>query len=80
MKRFPYYSVFHWGKINDATSIRHCFKTSTWASCTCRYGGVLVYEIFVLATQNRSYEIEINAKTGRIIKIEEEDDLDKKIE
>lgn len=34
--------------------------------------GVLVYEIFILTPQNRVYEVEIVAKTGRIIKVEEE--------
>jgi uncharacterized membrane protein YkoI len=35
--------------------------------------GVLVYEFFILTNQNRIYEVEINAKTGKILKVEEED-------
>ncbi|MFJ7735098.1 PepSY domain-containing protein [Lysinibacillus sp. NPDC097287] len=38
--------------------------------------GVLVYEIFILTSQNRIYEVEVNAKTGMIRKIEEENDFD----
>lgn len=38
--------------------------------------GVLVYEFFVLTAQNRLFEVEVLAKTGRILKVEEEDDLD----
>lgn len=38
--------------------------------------GVLVYEFFILTPQNRIYEVEVNSRTGRIIKIEEEDDFD----
>lgn len=38
--------------------------------------GVLVYEIFILTSQNRIFEVEILAKTGRILKIEEENDFD----
>ncbi|MBO0999650.1 PepSY domain-containing protein [Bacillus sp. SD075] len=34
--------------------------------------GVLVYEFFILTNQNRIYEVEINAKTGRIMIVEEE--------
>lgn len=36
--------------------------------------GVLVYEVFILTAQNKMYEVEVNAKTGAIIKIEEEND------
>ncbi|WP_375088385.1 PepSY domain-containing protein [Peribacillus sp. RS7] len=35
--------------------------------------GVLVCEFFILTNQNRIYKVEINAKTGRIMKVEEED-------
>lgn len=35
--------------------------------------GVLVYEIFILTSQNRVYEVEINANNGNIIKVEQED-------
>lgn len=38
--------------------------------------GVLVYEVFVLTPENRIFEVEIAAKTGRIIKIDEENDWD----
>ncbi|MGY4796239.1 PepSY domain-containing protein [Lysinibacillus fusiformis] len=38
--------------------------------------GTLVYEIFILTAQNKIYEVEINAKTGVIRKIEEENDFD----
>ncbi|GGJ81845.1 hypothetical protein GCM10007063_00320 [Lentibacillus kapialis] len=35
--------------------------------------GVLVYEIFILTSQNMVYEVEVNANNGNIIKIEQED-------
>ncbi|WP_240339655.1 PepSY domain-containing protein [Halobacillus ihumii] len=35
--------------------------------------GVLVYEIFILTSQNRVYEVEVHASNGNIIKIEQED-------
>ncbi|MEC0206748.1 PepSY domain-containing protein [Paenibacillus lautus] len=38
--------------------------------------GVLVYEIFILTSDNRLFEVEILAKSGRILKVEEEDDVD----
>ncbi|QGG51290.1 peptidase M4 [Lysinibacillus pakistanensis] len=38
--------------------------------------GTLVYEIFILTSQNKIYEVEVNAKTGVIRKIEEENDSD----
>ncbi|CAM3445716.1 PepSY domain-containing protein [Paenibacillus lactis] len=38
--------------------------------------GVLVYEIFILTSGNRLFEVEVLAKSGRILKIEEEDDED----
>ena len=38
--------------------------------------GTLIYEIFILTPQNRIYEVEVNAKTGVIRKIEEENDFD----
>ena len=37
--------------------------------------GVLVYEVYILTAQNRVYEVEINARTGRIIKVEQENDF-----
>lgn len=38
--------------------------------------GVLVYEVFILTADNRLYEVEVLAKSGRILKVEEEDDED----
>ncbi|MCM3717558.1 PepSY domain-containing protein [Fictibacillus phosphorivorans] len=38
--------------------------------------GVLVYEIYILTPQNRIFEVEIIARTGKILKIEEENDFD----
>ncbi|MEJ3741301.1 PepSY domain-containing protein [Bacillus tropicus] len=38
--------------------------------------GVLVYEVFILTSENRIFEVEILAKSGRILKIEEENDFD----
>lgn len=38
--------------------------------------GVLVYEIFILTSQNRIFEVEVLAKSGKILKVEEEDDFD----
>ena len=38
--------------------------------------GVLVYEVFILTPQNRLFEVEVMAKNGRVLKIEEEDDID----
>jgi uncharacterized membrane protein YkoI len=38
--------------------------------------GMLVYEVFILTPQDRIYEVEILAKSGRILKIEEENDFD----
>lgn len=38
--------------------------------------GTLVYEIFILTSQNKIYEVEVNAKIGVIRKIEEENDSD----
>lgn len=38
--------------------------------------GILVYEVYIMTPQNRIYEIEINARTGRIVKVEEERDDD----
>ncbi|WP_246206613.1 PepSY domain-containing protein [Virgibacillus ihumii] len=35
--------------------------------------GVLVYEIFILTSQNRVYEVEVNANSGNVIKVEQED-------
>lgn len=38
--------------------------------------GVLVYEVFILTPENRIFEVEILAKSGKILKIEEENDMD----
>jgi uncharacterized membrane protein YkoI len=38
--------------------------------------GVLVYEVFILTADNRIFEVEIVAKSGRIIKVEQENDFD----
>ncbi|WP_332455182.1 PepSY domain-containing protein [Paenibacillus crassostreae] len=37
---------------------------------------ILVYEIFIVTTNNRLFEVELAAKTGRILKIEEENEDD----
>lgn len=38
--------------------------------------GILVYEIYILTPQNKFFEVEVNAKTGAIRKIDEENDSD----
>ncbi|NSL53263.1 PepSY domain-containing protein [Bacillus sp. P2(2020)] len=38
--------------------------------------GVLVYEVFILTQDNRIIEVEILAKSGRVLKIEQENDFD----
>jgi uncharacterized membrane protein YkoI len=38
--------------------------------------GVLVYEVFILTSENRIFEVEILAKSGKVIKIDEENDFD----
>ncbi|MEK5442362.1 MULTISPECIES: PepSY domain-containing protein [unclassified Fredinandcohnia] len=38
--------------------------------------GVLVYEVFILTPDNRIFEVEILAKTGRILKVDQENDFD----
>lgn len=35
--------------------------------------GVFVYEFFILTSQNRVYEVEVNANNGNVIKVEQED-------
>ena len=37
--------------------------------------GILVYEVYILTAENRVYEVEINAKTGRILKVEQENEF-----
>ncbi len=36
--------------------------------------GVLVYEVFIITSQGTIYEVELLAKNGKILKIEQEDD------
>lgn len=38
--------------------------------------GILIYEVYIMTPQNRVYQVEINAKTGRILKVEQENDDD----
>jgi uncharacterized membrane protein YkoI len=38
--------------------------------------GVLVYEVFILTPDNRIFEVEILARSGRVLKIEQENDFD----
>lgn len=38
--------------------------------------GILIYEVYIMTLQNRVYQVEINAKTGRILKVEQENDDD----
>jgi uncharacterized membrane protein YkoI len=38
--------------------------------------GVLVYEVFILTLDNRIFEVEVVAKSGRILKVEQENDFD----
>lgn len=38
--------------------------------------GILVYEVYIMTPQSRVYEVEINARTGRIVKVEQEKDDD----
>ena len=38
--------------------------------------GVLVYEVFILTADNRIYEVEILARSGKILKVEQENDWD----
>lgn len=38
--------------------------------------GVLVYEVFILTPNNRIFEVEILAKSGKILKVEQENDFD----
>lgn len=35
--------------------------------------GILKYEIFIMTPDNRVFEVEINARNGQILKIEQED-------
>lgn len=36
--------------------------------------GVVIYEVYVLTAQNIIFEVKINARTGRVLDIEQEDD------
>lgn len=38
--------------------------------------GILIYEVYVMTPQNSVYQVEINAKTGSILKVEQENDDD----
>lgn len=38
--------------------------------------GVLVYEVFIMTSQGRIFEVEILAKNGQIIKVDQENDFD----
>ena len=38
--------------------------------------GVLVYEVFIMTPQGVIYEVEILAKNGKILKIDQENDND----
>lgn len=38
--------------------------------------GILVYEMFIMAQNNKIFEVEVHARTGNIIKIEQENDFD----
>ncbi|WP_396897516.1 PepSY domain-containing protein [Niallia endozanthoxylica] len=38
--------------------------------------GVLVYEVFIMTPQGMIFEVEILAKNGKILKIEQENDND----
>ncbi|MGM0710491.1 PepSY domain-containing protein [Brevibacillus parabrevis] len=35
--------------------------------------GVLVYEFIIMTDQNQVYEVEVNAETGKVMKVERED-------
>jgi len=36
--------------------------------------GIMKYEVIILSDQNKIYEVEINANTGEVIKVEQEND------
>lgn len=36
--------------------------------------GVTKYEVIILSDQNKVYEVEINATTGKVMKVEQEND------
>lgn len=38
--------------------------------------GVLVYEVFIMTAQGNIFEVELLAKNGKVIKIEQENDYD----
>lgn len=38
--------------------------------------GVMIYEVFILTPQNKIVEVDVVAKSGMILKIEEENDFD----
>jgi uncharacterized membrane protein YkoI len=38
--------------------------------------GILVYEVFIMSPNNQIFEVEIHARTGNILKVEQENDID----
>ena len=38
--------------------------------------GLLVYEVFIMTPSNQVFEVEVHARTGNVIKIEQEEDFD----
>jgi len=38
--------------------------------------GLLVYEVFIMTQNNQIFEVEIHARTGNVMKIEQEADFD----
>ena len=38
--------------------------------------GILVYEVFIMTQSNQIFEVEVHARTGTIMKIEQENDFD----
>ena len=38
--------------------------------------GLLVYEVFIMTPSNQIFEVEVHARTGNVIKIEQEEDFD----
>lgn len=38
--------------------------------------GILVYEVFIMTPNNQIFKVEIHARTGNVLKIEQENDID----
>lgn len=38
--------------------------------------GLLVYEVYIITPSNQVFEVEVHAKTGNVIRIDQEDDFD----